>query len=86
MEKIGISLIALHFVELGFKAKHKFQSENFGIPQKDGLLKPDPRGGSLIHFLLSLRPMTEKQVVWVLLSLQALISAIVFVLFYFELF
>lgn len=86
MEKIGISLIGLYWVELVFKAKHKFQSENFGIPQKDGTLKPDPRGGSLTHFILGLRPFTEKQLVITFLGLQLLISFIVFFLFFFEMF
>ncbi len=86
MEKIGISLIALHWVELVFKARHKFQSENFGTPQKDGTLKPDPRGGSLMHFVMSMRTFTEKQLVVFLLSAQFLISAVVFMLFYFRLF
>ncbi|MCR4368458.1 MAG: hypothetical protein NUV67_00965 [archaeon] len=86
MEKIGMSIIALHWIELAFKAKHKVQSENFGMPQKDGTLKPDPRGGSLTHFIMGLAPMTEKQVVHVFLALQLAISAIVFLLFYFVLF
>lgn len=86
MEKIGISLIALHWIELGFKAKHKFQSENFGIPQKDGTLKPDPRGGSLTHFLMRLRPFTEKQLVMLIFGLQLAVSIIVFIMFYFALF
>ena len=86
MEKIGISLIGLYWVELVFKSKHKFQSENFGIPQKDGTLKPNPRGGSLTHFIMGLRPFTEKQLVITFLGLQLLISFIVFFLFFFEMF
>ncbi|HZX19947.1 MAG TPA: glycosyl transferase family 4 [archaeon] len=86
MEKIGITLIALHWIELLFKAKHKFQSENFGIPQKDGTLKPDPRGGSLTHFVMRLHSFTEKQLVLVFLSIQTLISITVLLLFSFALF
>lgn len=86
MEKIGISLIALHWAELAFKAKHRFQSESFGIPQKDGRLAPDPKGGSLTHFVLRWRMMTEKNLVLTLLGAQVVISAIVFGLYYFKLF
>ena len=86
MEKLGVAIIALHWVELGFKAKRKFQSESFGIPDKHGFLSPSPEGGSLTHFILSFRPMTEKQLVLSILALQALVSIAVFVLFYFRLF
>jgi len=86
MEKIGISLIALHWVELAFKARHRFQSESFGIPQKDGRLAPDPRGGSLTHFLLRWKMMGEKELVFTLLGAQAAISLAVFGMFYFRLF
>ncbi len=86
MEKIGLSLIALHWVELAFKARHKFQSECFGIPDKYGHINPDPRGGSLTHFILKLKRFTEPQLVTTLLGAQMLISAAVFVMFYYKLF
>ncbi|HLC79234.1 MAG TPA: hypothetical protein VJG83_02270 [archaeon] len=86
MEKVGISIIALHWVELLFKAKHKFQSESFGIPQSDGTLKADPRGGSLTHFLMRMKKFTEQELVITILTLQAIICVIVFIMFYFRLF
>ncbi|VVB99454.1 Phospho-N-acetylmuramoyl-pentapeptide-transferase [uncultured archaeon] len=86
MEKLGLAIIALHWVELGFKAKHNFQSQCFGIPDKHGFLSPAPQGGSLTHIIMALRPMTEKQVVFTILGMQAVVSVIVFVLFYYKLF
>lgn len=86
MEKVGMALIALHWVELVFKARHRFQSECFAIPQKDGRLSPDPRGGSLTHFILNIKRMTEQQLVLTLLGAQAVISTVVFVMFYYKLF
>ncbi len=86
MEKIGVMLLALYFVELGFKAKHKFQSECYGIPQEDGTLQADPRGGSLTQWIMRRGSFTEKQVVARLLLAQGAISLIVFLLFYFKLF
>ena len=74
MEKIGISLIALYWVELLFKSRHKFQTENFGIPQKDGTLKPNPKGGSLTHFIMGLRPFTEKQLYFKKAKREAIIA------------
>lgn len=84
MEKIGVLLMSLYFLEFAIKAKHGFASECFGVPQKDGTLKPDPRGGSLTQTIMSLGSFTEKQVVIILIFLQAIISIIVFLLFYFK--
>ncbi|MBI4210206.1 MAG: hypothetical protein HY544_01725 [Candidatus Diapherotrites archaeon] len=86
MEKVGIAIIALHWAELAFKAKHKFQSECFGIPQKDGTLGPDPRGGSLTHAILNIRRLTEQRLVLAILGMQAVICSIVFIMFRFKLF
>ncbi len=70
LEKIGIMLMLLYFVELVFKAKSKFKAECFGIPQKNGTLKPCSSGGSLTHWVMRRGSFTEKQVVLVLLSMQ----------------
>ncbi len=86
MEKAGIAIIALYWVEFIFKARRKFQSECFGIPQKDGTLRPDPRGGSLTHVMMSLGKFTEAQVVRNFLAVQLVISVAVFLLFYYQLF
>lgn len=83
MERLGLFLIALHWVELLFKAKHGFKSECFGIPQKDGTLKPDPRGGSLIHFTLNQKNLSEKNLVILLLFAQGIIALFSFVIFYY---
>jgi UDP-N-acetylglucosamine--dolichyl-phosphate N-acetylglucosaminephosphotransferase len=82
MEKTGVLLLALFFVEFVFKARSRMKAECFGIPQKNGLLFPDPRGGSLIHWILRKKPMTEKGLVKTILSLQAGIGGIVIALFF----
>jgi len=84
LEKIGILLMALYFIELVFKAKHKFQSECFGIPQKNGVLKPDPRGGSLTQWVMRRGKFTEPTVVLIILSVQAVICLTVFLLSFFQ--
>ena len=80
IEKIGVMLMALFFVELVFKAKHKFQSHCFGIPQKDGTLKPRPEGGSLTQWIMKKGSFTEKQVTGILLGTQAVICVLTIVL------
>ncbi len=86
IEKVGLGLFALYFVELIFKTKHRFKSECFGLPQKDGTLKADPKGGSLTHWVMRQGKFTEPQVVGLLLGLQALVCLAVFGLFWFKLF
>jgi len=84
LEKLGILLLALYFVELVYKARHKFQSECFGIPQKDGTLRPSPKGGSLTHWVMRRGKFTETRVVLIILSMQAVICITVFLLSYFQ--
>ena len=76
IEKIGVMLMALFFVELGFKAKHKFQSHCFGIPQENGILKPRAEGGSLTQWIMKKGNFTEKQVTGIILGLQAIICVL----------
>ncbi len=86
MEKVGVAIIALYWIEFALKAKGKFQGESFGIPQKYGYLAPHPKGGSLTHIMMSLGNFTEVQVVRRFLALQLAISAAVFIMFYYRLF
>ncbi len=85
IEKIAVLLMLLYFIELGFKARHRFKSECFGIPQKNGILKPDPRGGSLTHWIMRRGKFTEPQVVKRILFLQLIISVTVALLSHFQL-
>lgn len=86
MEKIALLLFALYFVELVLKAKHGFKSECYGIPEKGGTLGADPRGGSFTHVIMRLGRFTERGVVLRILALQAAVCAVVFALFWFQLF
>lgn len=80
IEKIGVMLMALFFVELVFKAKHKFQSHCFGIPQKDGTLRSRSEGGSLTQWIMKKGSFTEKQVTGIILGLQAIICLLTIIL------
>lgn len=84
LERFGVLLFAIYFVELAIKSKHKMQSECFGIPQKDGTLKPNPQGGSITHFIMRHGKFNEKQVVLIILGAQAIVSAIALSLIYFK--
>ena len=86
MEKIGLLLITLYWIELVFKARRKFQSECFGVPQENGFLKAPKEIGSFIHIFLRKGNFTEKGIVKTLLLIQVIISIIVFCMFSFALF
>lgn len=81
MQTFGIIIIVLFFIEFLIKAKHKFQSECFGLPQKNGLLKANPKGGSITQFILK-KPMKEWQVTTTILIIQGMICLIVLGIFF----
>ena len=86
MEKIGVLLMALFFIELVLKAKSKFQAESFGKPTKSGLLqRPYKDIRSLTQWPMNGK-LTEKQVVVRLLALQALVCIAVFLASYLAVF
>jgi len=86
MEKLGVFLMSLYFVELFLKARTRFAAESFGIPQKDGTLKAPECIGSLTHVVMRMGRFTEKQVVLVLLSMQAIICLLGLFMFAFGIF
>lgn len=75
-------LIILYIIEFIIKAKHKFKTECFGIIQKNHILKPNPNGGSLTHFVLRQGKFTEKKLVNIFYLLQMGISFISIILFW----
>jgi len=83
MEKIGVALMALFFIELYLKAKSKFQAESFGIPTKEGLLIAPKEKRSLTHYFMGFGKATsEKGVVQRILLVQGVICFIVLSLSY----
>ena len=86
METFGVMIMALFFVEFFIKAKHKFQSECFGIPNKKGELTANPKGGSLTQVIMKLGKgrLTETKLVIIILGIQAIIciSALLFYFIY----
>lgn len=86
METVGIILIALFVIEFLIKARHKFQSECFGIPQKNGSLKANPKGGSITQWVLKFGNgrFTEAKTVGVILFFQLIICFIAIGYFFFK--
>jgi len=75
MEKIGLILLAPHFIELFLKARTRFKGQSFGIPQKDGTLKAPKNICSLNHVPMRLWKLTEPQVVAVLVLFECIFAA-----------
>lgn len=84
VEWIGFLLFALYFVELALKSKHRMQSECFGIPQKDGTLKPRPQGGSITQWIMKMGKFTEPKVVKIIIGIQILVSLLVLYIAFFD--
>ncbi len=81
MEKIGIMLFSLYFIELLLKGRTQMQAQSFGVPQSDGTLKAPEKIGSLTHVVMRMGRFTEKQVVLIILGMQMMV--IVATLFFF---
>ncbi|MEM5794323.1 MAG: glycosyl transferase family 4 [Candidatus Aenigmatarchaeota archaeon] len=80
MEKIAVFLFIPYFLEFLIKAKNKFKTECFGIPQKNGSLKAPERIGSLTHvFLKFVR--SEKGVVFSIVTIELLLVFLAFIFF-----
>ena len=75
MEAVGVFLIAVYALEFIIKAKHRFKSECFGIPNKNGALSANPNGGSITQWILKAGKgkMTEIQLVTSILAIQSLV-------------
>jgi UDP-N-acetylglucosamine--dolichyl-phosphate N-acetylglucosaminephosphotransferase len=84
MEKIGIALMVLYFIELFLKARTKFQGESFGIPQKNGILLAPEKKKSLTHYFMALGPANEKTIVKRILLAQGVICILVLIAVYFN--
>jgi UDP-N-acetylglucosamine--dolichyl-phosphate N-acetylglucosaminephosphotransferase len=81
MQTFGALLFGLFFVEFLIKAKHKLKSECFGLPQKNGLLKANPNGGSITHLILKIKPMKEWQLTLTIMGIQTIICLIVLMIY-----
>lgn len=81
MEKFGVLLYALFFVELFLKSRKWFQAESFGIPQNDGTLKAPKEIDSITHIIMKLGRFKEKQITGAILGIQSIIALIVFTSF-----
>ncbi len=87
IEKIGILLMLLYFIELFLKGRFKMQREGFGIPQRDGTLQAPPgKAASITHLIMRSGKFTEKQVVLAILAMQVVVSMVVFGISFFGLF
>ena len=79
IEKIGVLLMGLYFIELFLKARFRMQRQSFGVPRKDGTLAAPPgKAASITHLIMRRGKFTEKQVVCIILMMQALLSLAVF--------
>ncbi|MFQ6125776.1 MAG: hypothetical protein ACE5R6_14405 [Candidatus Heimdallarchaeota archaeon] len=87
----GTAILGLHFFELFFKAKTKFNGESFGVLSDEGKLKPPKLNGktqisSLTHLIMWKYDLTEKQIVYLFWAIQFVVMILVVALVYAEIF
>lgn len=80
MERTGIIVMLPFIIEFFLKLRAKFKATCLGKLRKDGKLDP-PYGRkvySWTHFIMNLRPMTEKQVTILLIAIQFCFVILIF--------
>ena len=82
MESVALFLFLPYFIELLIKAKNKFKTECFGIPQKNGSLKPPRKIGSLTHIILKFFG-SELKVYFSLILIEMFISLAIIISYLF---
>jgi UDP-N-acetylglucosamine--dolichyl-phosphate N-acetylglucosaminephosphotransferase len=75
-------LVLLYIIEFFIKLSRNFKTECFGIPQRNGTIKPNPKGGSLTHLVLRTGKFTEKKLVWTFYIIQIIISGLTIMFYY----
>ena len=82
LELFAVALFALYFAELVLKARSHFRAENFGVPDEKNVLRPRyDKIYSVTHIFLRIPGMTERKLVFSILSVQLLVSIAAFLLF-----
>jgi UDP-N-acetylglucosamine--dolichyl-phosphate N-acetylglucosaminephosphotransferase len=82
IERVGLMLFGLYFIELVLKGRTKMQAQGFGIIQADGTLQSPPRVGSLTHVVMRMGRFTETQVVQIILGMQVVVALITLFVFW----
>jgi UDP-N-acetylglucosamine--dolichyl-phosphate N-acetylglucosaminephosphotransferase len=80
MERTGIIMMLPFIIEFFIKLRSRFKASSLGKLRDDGKLDP-PYGRKIYswtHFLMNLRPMTERQIVMVLIFLEFCFAAVAF--------
>ncbi len=85
MERLALAMFLLYFIEFGMKARYKFKSESFAKPNEDETISVE-KIRSLTHVGVKAmekikKNVYEKDVVYFLYVLQALISVLAIVIF-----
>lgn len=80
MEKSGIIVMSPFIIEFFLKLRSKFKASSLGKLREDGKLDPphERKAYSLTHFIMKLRPTTEKQVTILLILIQACFTILPF--------
>lgn len=76
-ELIGVIILIPHILEFIISARVKLNSENFGIPQQDGTLKPMNPKQALTHYFMALgnfRESTITYLIWIFCAFWGLFA------------
>ncbi len=80
LEFFGLVLFTPYFIEFIMKARTGFRGQNYG-EYRNGKLLPPKKAESLTHLIMKLRPMSEKEVVYHMLVIEAIVAIIALMYF-----
>ncbi|MEE9150279.1 MAG: hypothetical protein V3U20_00405 [Thermoplasmata archaeon] len=77
LKTVGALLFIPMIIEFFLKLRGHFQGENYGTPDKEGYLSYEGRTESLTHLIMKKRRVKERQLVWMLWSIEGILCFIV---------
>jgi UDP-N-acetylglucosamine--dolichyl-phosphate N-acetylglucosaminephosphotransferase len=77
LKTIGAILFIPMIIEFFLKSRGHFKGENYGTPDKDDILSYEGRIESLTHKIMKSRKVNEKQLVWILWAIEAILCFVV---------
>ena len=77
MKTIGALLFIPMIIEFFLKIRGHFQGENYGTPDEEGFLSYKGKIESLTHLIMKKRKVKERQLVWILWSIEGILCFII---------
>jgi UDP-N-acetylglucosamine--dolichyl-phosphate N-acetylglucosaminephosphotransferase len=76
---IGAILFIPMIIEFFLKLRGRFKGENYGTPDEEGYLTYEGKIESLTHLIMKKKKVKERQLVWILWGVEAILCSIIII-------